>query len=71
MSWEVDNIDATVEHLRSRGVVFDDYDLPGMRTINGIAEIDGNYPSSRATGEKGAWFRDSEGNLLAIGQANR
>ncbi|WP_405547157.1 hypothetical protein OG478_48385 [Streptomyces phaeochromogenes] len=43
-------------------------DAPGFRTRNGIAEIDGNYPSKGARGERGAWFRDSEGNLLGIGE---
>ena len=37
----------------------------------GIAEVAGNYLSSGATGEKAAWFRDSEGNLLGIGQPIR
>jgi catechol 2,3-dioxygenase-like lactoylglutathione lyase family enzyme len=71
MAWEVDDIVATVELLRSRGVTFEEYDMPGLKTINGIAEVTGNYPSTRAIGEKGAWFRDSEGNLLAIGQPIR
>ena len=68
MAWEVDDIESTVEELRSRGVVFEEYDFPGMKTINGIAVVEGNYPSSGATGEKAAWFRDSEGNLFGIGQ---
>jgi len=64
---EVGDLKATVAELRSRGVVFEEYDLPGMRTVDGIATIGGNYPS-KGTGELGAWFRDSEGNLLGIGQ---
>ena len=68
MGWEVDDIEATVEWLRGRGVVFEEYDFPGLRTINGIAEIAGNYPSKGGVGEKAAWFRDSEGNLFGIGQ---
>lgn len=68
MAWEVDDIEAVVAELRKRGVVFEEYDLPGLKTINGIADLSGNYPSSGATGERGAWFRDSEGNLLGIGQ---
>jgi catechol 2,3-dioxygenase-like lactoylglutathione lyase family enzyme len=70
MAWEVADIEATVAALRSRGVVFEEYDLPGLKTINGIAQIAGNYPS-KGTGEKGAWFKDSEGNLVAIGQPVR
>ena len=68
MGWEVDDIDATVAGLRSRGVVFEEYDLPGLKTVHGIADIEGNYPS-KGTGERAAWFRDSEGNMLGIGQA--
>ncbi|HEY1596367.1 MAG TPA: VOC family protein [Thermoleophilaceae bacterium] len=68
MGFEVDDIEATVRELRERGVVFEEYDLPGMRTVEGIADIDGNYPSKNARGERGAWFRDSEGNMLGVGQ---
>jgi catechol 2,3-dioxygenase-like lactoylglutathione lyase family enzyme len=67
MGWEVDDIEATVRDLRARGVVFEEYDLPGLKTVDGIADIDGNYPS-KGGGERGAWFRDSEGNMLGIGQ---
>ena len=70
MGWEVADVESTVAELRARGVVFEEYDLPGFKTVNGIAEIDGNYPS-KGTREKGAWFRDSEGNLLGIGQPVR
>ena len=67
MAWQVEDIDTTVEELRRRGVVFEEYGDPGLTTVDGIAEIQGNYPS-KGTGERGAWFRDSEGNLLSIGQ---
>ena len=70
MGWEVADIEATVAALRSRGVVFEEYDLPGLKTVDGIAQIAGNYPS-KGTGEKGAWFKDSEGNLVGIGQPVR
>jgi hypothetical protein len=39
-----------------------------LRTRNSIAHIEGNYPSKNASGERGAWFRDSEGNLLGVAQ---
>ena len=68
MGWEVDDIDSTVRELRDRGVVFEEYDFPGMRTVDGIAEVEGNYPSKGGIGERAVWFRDSEGNLLGIGQ---
>ncbi|MEU0398269.1 VOC family protein [Streptomyces sp. NPDC006208] len=68
MGWEVDDIEAVVSELRRRGVVFEEVDLPGLHTRDGIAEIDGNYPSKGARGERAAWFRDSEGNMLGIGE---
>jgi hypothetical protein len=42
---------ATVEALRARGVIFEEYDLPGVRKVNGIAEVAGNYPSEGGVGE--------------------
>jgi hypothetical protein len=71
MAFEVEDLEATVAELRARGVVFEEYDLPGFRTVGGIADIEGNYPSKGATGERGAWFRDSEGNMLGVGQLVR
>jgi tRNA-Thr(GGU) m(6)t(6)A37 methyltransferase TsaA len=68
MCWEVEDIEATVGELRERGVVFEEYDLPGLRTVDGIAEVAGNYPSKGGIGERAAWFRDSEGNLIGMGQ---
>jgi catechol 2,3-dioxygenase-like lactoylglutathione lyase family enzyme len=68
MAFEVEDIDLTVAELRAHGVVFEDYDVPGLRTRGGIADIHGHYPSRGAGGERGAWFRDSEGKLLALGQ---
>jgi catechol 2,3-dioxygenase-like lactoylglutathione lyase family enzyme len=70
MGWEVEDIEATVRELRARGVVFEEYALPGLDTFDGIADIEGNYPS-KGTGERGAWFRDSEGNMLGVGQPLR
>jgi len=71
MAWQVDDIGAVVTQLRARGVVFEDYDTPELATVGGIAEIAGNYPSKGGAGERAAWFKDSEGNLLAIGQPRR
>jgi catechol 2,3-dioxygenase-like lactoylglutathione lyase family enzyme len=71
MGFEVSDLEATVAELRARGVVFEDYDAPGLRTRDGIADIEGNYPSKHSRGERAAWFRDSEGNLLGIGQPVR
>jgi hypothetical protein len=47
--------------------VFEEVNVPGLRTVDG-AEVEGNYPSAGGVGERAAWFRDSEGNLLGIGQ---
>jgi catechol 2,3-dioxygenase-like lactoylglutathione lyase family enzyme len=58
--WVVDDLDAVVAAYRARGVVFEEYDLPGLRTIDGIAML--------ADVERAAWFTDSEGNILAISE---
>ena len=50
---------ATVNELKKSGVKFEDYDFPGLKTQDGIADMGGS---------KGAWFKDSEGNLIAIGE---
>jgi catechol 2,3-dioxygenase-like lactoylglutathione lyase family enzyme len=68
MAFEVDDIDAVVATLRERGVEFEEVDLPGLRTVDGIAEVEGNYPSSGGKGERAAWFRDSEGNLMGLAE---
>jgi catechol 2,3-dioxygenase-like lactoylglutathione lyase family enzyme len=68
MAWQVGDIEAVVAQLSARGVVFEEYGLPGLTTVGGIAQVDGNYPSKGSVGERAAWFKDSEGNLLAIGQ---
>jgi len=70
MALEVEDIESVVAELRRRGVVFEEVDVPGLRTVDGIADIEGNYPS-KGRGERGAWFRDSEGNLVGIGQPVR
>ena len=48
--------------------MFEEVDVPGLKTVDGIADVTGNYPSKGGKGERGAWFRDSEGNLLGVGQ---
>ena len=50
-------------------MILEEYHVLGLKTVNRIAEVEGNYPSKGGVGEKAAWFKDSEGNLLAIGQA--
>jgi catechol 2,3-dioxygenase-like lactoylglutathione lyase family enzyme len=68
LAWQVDDLGAVVAELRQRGVAFEDVNAGGLRAVNGIAEVTGNYPSAGGGGERAAWFRDSEGNLLGIGQ---
>lgn len=67
MGFEVDDIEAAVRLLRERGVVFEEEGIPGLPMVDGIVDVPGNYPS-KGTGERGAWFRDSEGNLLGLGE---
>jgi catechol 2,3-dioxygenase-like lactoylglutathione lyase family enzyme len=71
MAMEVDDLDAVMAELRRRGVVFEEVDVPGLTTTDGVAEVEGNYPSKGGKGERAAWFRDSEGNLIGIGQPLR
>ncbi|MBT2532980.1 VOC family protein [Arthrobacter sp. ISL-48] len=59
MGWETDNLERDMEELRGRGVVFEDYDFPGLKTENGIAT---------SSWGKSAWFLDSEGNILNLAQ---
>ncbi|HZL64573.1 MAG TPA: VOC family protein [Thermoleophilia bacterium] len=55
LTFEVDDLEATVTDLRSHGVKLEEYDFPGLKTVGGIAtrEVD-----------RAAWFKDSEGNIL-------
>jgi catechol 2,3-dioxygenase-like lactoylglutathione lyase family enzyme len=57
--FETDDLDRDMKALRSKGVVFEEYDFPGLKTVNGVASIGEN---------QGAWFKDSEGNILALTQ---
>jgi predicted enzyme related to lactoylglutathione lyase len=58
--WQVEDVEREVRELKARGVKFEDYDMPGMKTEGGIAT---------AGGAKSAWFKDSEGNILALVQS--
>jgi len=55
--WSVRDVDREIEELKGRGVVFEDYDMPGERSPAGAVI---------AGGAKAAWFKDSEGNILAL-----
>ena len=56
--------------LRARGLEFETFDLGGLEVTDQIVAVPNNYPS-KGTGERGAFFFDSESNLLALGQATR
>ena len=66
--FEVDDLDATIADLRSRGLEFEPVEMPGMDSDDGIVEVQGNYPSKGGRGERAVWFRDLDGNLFGIGQ---
>lgn len=70
IGFEIEDIEGTVAGLRSRGVHFESFDIAGFQVHNDIVNVPNNYPS-KGRGERGAFFRDREGNLLAIGQATR
>jgi catechol 2,3-dioxygenase-like lactoylglutathione lyase family enzyme len=58
----VDDVDETVAELRRQGVTFEEYDLPGLKTENGVATLQTGQGTTKA-----AWFKDSEGNILSVG----
>jgi len=57
--WSVQDVEAEVAELKKRGVRFEEYDMPGLKTQNGIAT---------GGGAKTAWFKDTEGNIMAVSQ---
>jgi predicted enzyme related to lactoylglutathione lyase len=59
IGFNVTDIESVVSDLRARGVMFEEYDMPGMKTVNGIAD---------QGGAKSAFFKDSEGNILSLNQ---
>ena len=59
MSFEVDDVAMEIGELEERGVVFEDYDLPELTTVDHIAAMGD---------EKAAWFKDPDGNVLCLHQ---
>jgi len=57
--WQVEDVEAEVADLKARGVTFEEYDMPGMPMKNSIVT---------GGGAKTAWFKDTEGNILAVSQ---
>src|SRR5581483_3313324 len=68
MGFEVSDLKAVIEDLRRRGVTFEAVEVPGIQRQGEMVVVPDNYPS-KGSGELGAFFYDSEGNLLALGQA--
>ena len=62
MSWLVPDIKAEAAELRSKGITFEDYDIPGVKTEHGIMQSGPNVWT--------AWFKDPDGNLLGLTQAD-
>ena len=60
MSWQVADIRAEAAELRAKGVEFVEFDLPGIKTVDGIAQSGPNVWT--------AWFHDPDGNLLGLTQ---
>jgi catechol 2,3-dioxygenase-like lactoylglutathione lyase family enzyme len=57
LSFEVRDISQRIRTLEQAGVVFEDYDLPGLKTVEHVCVLGS---------EKAAWFRDTEGNYLCL-----
>jgi catechol 2,3-dioxygenase-like lactoylglutathione lyase family enzyme len=57
---EVPDVESTVAELKARGVAFEEYDTPSVKSVNGVV--------TEPDGSKAAWFKDSEGNLIALVQ---
>jgi predicted enzyme related to lactoylglutathione lyase len=60
ISFEVEDAMSEVKELERRGVIFEDYDLPGLKTVEHVCVLG----SDRA-----AWFKDTEGNILCVHQS--
>jgi len=58
-TFEVTNLDAEMADLRKKGIMFEEYDLPGIKTVKGVATM-GTH--------RGAWIKDPGGNILALHQ---
>ena len=57
--WQVTDLVAEMAELRARGLVFEEYDFPGFKMVNGVAT---------GGGAMSAWFKDTEGNTMALVQ---
>ncbi len=62
MAWEVDDLEEAIAELRERGVISEEY--AELETVNGIAEVEGNYPSKGGVGDKAACSRTARATCL-------
>jgi catechol 2,3-dioxygenase-like lactoylglutathione lyase family enzyme len=70
MGFEVEDLEATRADLLARGLTFERFDMPGFEVRDEVIAAPDNYPS-KGTGEFGAFFYDSEGNLIGLAQPRR
>ena len=70
LGFEVEDIDQAVADLRARGLEFETFELGDLDVTDQIVTVPNNYPS-KGSGERGAFFFDSEGNLLSVGEPVR
>jgi catechol 2,3-dioxygenase-like lactoylglutathione lyase family enzyme len=61
MTFQTDDLERDMRELRGKGVKFEEYNLGELKTVNGVATI---------ADTKGAWFKDTEGNIIALTQRN-
>jgi len=68
LQFKVDDLDAEMKELRAKGVKFEDYNIPamGIKTVNGVATMGSGMDMMKA-----AWFKDSEGNIIALDQMSK
>jgi catechol 2,3-dioxygenase-like lactoylglutathione lyase family enzyme len=59
-AFEVEDGEATIRAMQKSGITFEEYDMPGLKTVDGVADL---------AGSKGGWFKDPDGNILAVFEA--
>jgi catechol 2,3-dioxygenase-like lactoylglutathione lyase family enzyme len=59
-AFSVSNLEAAMDELRSRGVEFEEYDTPDLKTVKGVGDL--------GAGGRAAWFKDPEGNILSLAE---
>lgn len=57
VAFTVDNVETTMKELKTKGIVFEEYNLPNLKTVNGLFSMNGY---------RAAWFKDTEGNIVGV-----